>query len=67
MPPIPLGSPQYAFFNGGFPIGFLLACLGLWIAAQVVALFAAQARRQQALAAAEARKRERVALAGKKV
>ncbi|HEU5368485.1 MAG TPA: hypothetical protein VFU69_08480 [Ktedonobacterales bacterium] len=67
MPPIPLGSPQYAFFNGGFPIGFLLACLGLWIAAQVVALFAAQARRQQALAAAEARKRERVALAAKKV
>jgi hypothetical protein len=67
MPPIPLGSPQYAFLNGGFPIGFLLACLGLWIAAQVVALFAAQARRQQALAAAEARKRERVALAAKKV
>ena len=67
MPPIPLGSPQYAFFNGGFPIGFLLACLGLWIAYQVVALFEAQARRQQALAAAEARKRERVALAAKKV
>jgi hypothetical protein len=67
MPPIPLGSPQYAFLNGGFPIGFLLACLGWWIAAQVVALFAAQARRQQALAAAEARKRERVTLAAKKV
>lgn len=67
MPPIPLGSPQYAFLNGGFPIGFLLACLGLWITSQVVALFEAQARRQQALAAADARKRERVALAARKV
>jgi hypothetical protein len=55
MPPIPLGSPQYGFFDGGISLGFLLACLGLWLAYQVKALFEAQARRQQALEAAKAR------------
>ncbi len=53
-PPIPIGSPQLGFLDGGFPIGFLLACLGLWIGNQAVILFELQARRQQAQAAAKA-------------
>ncbi len=54
MPPIPLGSPQFGFLNGGILLGFLMACLGLWIAHRVVAIFAAQAELQQARKAANA-------------
>ncbi len=61
MPPIPLGSPQYAFFDGGISLGFLLACLGLWLAHQVKTLFEAQAQRQQTLEAAKARAAARAA------
>jgi hypothetical protein len=53
-PPIPPGSPQFGFLDGGFPLGFLLSCLGLWLAYQVVALLDMQARLQEARSAAKA-------------
>jgi hypothetical protein len=53
-PPIPPGNPQFAFLDGGFPLGFLLSCLGLWLAYQVVALLDMQARLQEARSIAKA-------------
>jgi hypothetical protein len=50
MPPVPLGSAQYSFLDGGFPLGFLMACLGLWLAHRFGALFEAQHAAQRALA-----------------
>jgi uncharacterized integral membrane protein len=47
-PPVPPGSPQLAFLDGGFPLGFLMACLGLCLARRVMALFEAQAEVQRA-------------------
>ncbi len=47
-PPVPVGSPQTGFLDGGFPLGFLAACLGLWLAQRVVALFEVQARARRA-------------------
>ncbi|HEU5366907.1 MAG TPA: hypothetical protein VFU69_00520 [Ktedonobacterales bacterium] len=41
-PPVPLGSAQFGFLDGGFPLGFLMACLGLWLAQRSAALFEAQ-------------------------
>jgi hypothetical protein len=46
-PPIPLGTPALGFLDGGFPLGFLLACIGSWAGNQVIALVEAQARRQE--------------------
>lgn len=54
MPPVPLGSPQAGFLDGGFPLGFLMACLGLWLAWRVGTLFAVQAEVQRLQRAAEA-------------
>jgi hypothetical protein len=66
MPPIPLGSPQFGFFNGGFPLGFLMSCLGLWLAHTLFSAFETQARLQQARDAARALAIARSPLATKK-
>ncbi len=50
MPPVPPGSAQFGFFDGGFPLGFLMACLGLWLAYRFGALFEAQHAAQRILA-----------------
>jgi hypothetical protein len=50
-PLVPLGSAQVGFLDGGFPLGFLMACLGLWLAQRFGAVFEAQHQAQRALAA----------------
>jgi hypothetical protein len=52
-PPVPLGSPQVGFLDGGFPLGFLLACLGLWLASALAMLFEDQSQPQRKHASAE--------------
>lgn len=54
MPPVPLGSPQWGFLDGGFPLGFLMACLGPWLAWRVRRLLAVQTEVQRLQEAAEA-------------
>ncbi len=53
MPPVPLGSPQFGFLDGGVPLGFLMACLGVWLARRIVALLEVQARASRARTFAE--------------
>ncbi len=37
-PPVLPGSGQFGFFDGGWPLGFLMACLGLWLAHAIFVL-----------------------------
>jgi hypothetical protein len=46
-PPVPPGTPTWGFLDGGFPLGFLLACAGFWVGNQIITLLEAQAQRQQ--------------------
>lgn len=48
-PPVPLGSAQFGFLDGGFPLGFLTTCLGLWLAHRFGAVFEAQHQAQHTL------------------
>jgi hypothetical protein len=52
-PPVPLGSVQFGFLNGGVPLGFLMACLGLWLAHRITAFLDLQNEAQRARKAAE--------------
>jgi hypothetical protein len=65
-PPVPLGTPALGFLDGGFPLGFLLACVGFWVGNQVFQVLEAQERRQQQATSVAAAAKSRVALAARK-
>ncbi len=65
-PPVPLGTPAWGFLDGGFPLGFLLACVGFWLGNQMIDLLEAQARRQEIAKMVAERGKSGIALAARK-